>query len=89
MNILLQPTNSLRLPAVRQLDLHVDKAIGFGRQRRVSLNFDVFNVLNNNVVRAKIERQNTSATASVGARANDVSTILAPRVARFGLKINF
>ena len=38
--------------------------------------------MNNNVVLSQTERQNTGT-------ANNITSLLAPRVARFGLKVNF
>jgi hypothetical protein len=81
-NVLLQESNSLRYDDYYQLDLHVDKAIRLIGQRRITLNADLFNAFNNNVVLATQERQNTST-------ANNITTLLAPRVARFGLKVSF
>jgi hypothetical protein len=80
-NVYLQPFNSVRMPTLYQLDAHVDKTLSFGR-RRISLNLDVFNLVNNNVVLGQTERQNQST-------ANNITSMLAPRVARFGLKVNF
>jgi hypothetical protein len=81
-NVLLEPNNSHHYPNYYQLDLHVDKAIGFGGPRRVTLNADLFNAFNNNVVLEITERQNSAS-------ANNITRLLAPRVARFGLKVNF
>ena len=80
--IFLNPSNALRYPALFQTDLHVDKTLAFGGNRRISLNFDWFNLMNNNVVLAQVERLNQST-------AGNITTLLAPRVARFGLKVNF
>jgi len=80
--IFLNPSNALRYPALFQTDLHVDKTLGFGGNRRISLNFDWFNLMNNNVVLGQVERLNQST-------AGNITTMLAPRVARFGLKVNF
>ena len=86
------PANSHRLPPVRILDLNVDKAIRFGGARRVTLNAAVFNLLNTNTTLAlaaqstvngiSMARQNTST-------ANNLSTIVGPRVVRFGARFNF
>jgi hypothetical protein len=80
--IFLNPSNTLRYPALFQTDVHVDKTLAFGGSRRISLNFDWFNLMNNNVVLAQVERLNQST-------AGNITTMLAPRVARFGLKVNF
>jgi hypothetical protein len=81
-NVLLEPNNSQRYPNYYQLDLHVDKGIALGRARRITLNADLFNTFNNNVVLEVTERQNSAS-------ANNITRLLAPRVARFGLKVNF
>ena len=82
-NVLLQENNSIRYDNYYQLDVHVDKAIRLGiSARRITLNADLFNALNNNVVLATQERQNTAS-------ANNITTLLAPRVARFGVKVSF
>ena len=52
------------------------------RSRKITLNADLFNAFGNNVVLAQVERQNTST-------ANNITTLLAPRVARFGVKVSF
>jgi carboxypeptidase family protein len=80
--ILLYPTNSLRYPTVQTLDLNFDKSIRFGGPRRITLNMAIFNVTNSNTVLAQTVRQNT-------ATANYVTTIIGPRVIRFGARINF
>ena len=84
--------NTQRLPAVRILDLNFDKVVRFGGARRVTLNAAVFNLLNDNTTLAlaaesttngiRMARQNTST-------ANFLSTIVGPRVVRFGARFNF
>jgi hypothetical protein len=81
-DVLLQPKNSIRYDPYYQLDLHVDKAVKISGSRRFTLNADLFNAFNNNVILGKTVRQNSSS-------ANNITTLLAPRVARFGLKVNF
>ena len=74
--------NTLRLPTVRTLDLNFDKAIRFGGNRRVTLNAAIFNIANVNTALGQTTRQNTST-------ANFLTSIVGPRVVRFGLKVNF
>jgi hypothetical protein len=76
------PSNTLRYPAVRTLDLNFDKAIRLGGSRRVTLNAAIFNIANMNTVLAQTTRQNTST-------ANFITTIVGPRVIRFGVRVNF
>ena len=78
----LTDTNSRRYPALYQVDVHADKTLSLGARRRVSLNFDLFNIANNNVVFSSETRQNRST-------ANNILTLLAPRVARFGVRLTF
>ncbi|HWI18120.1 MAG TPA: TonB-dependent receptor, partial [Vicinamibacterales bacterium] len=79
--VLTAPQGSDHYPTFRQLDLHFDKGFMFG-QRRIQFNVDAFNVLNAATVLTRQTRQNF-------AQANFVTSILAPRVVRFGLKVNF
>jgi hypothetical protein len=81
-DVLLAPNNSNRYPTLYEADFHVDKTFTIAQQRRFSLNFDLFNIANSNTILGRTTQQN-SATA------NNVTTILAPRVARFGVKVNF
>jgi len=64
-----------------QLDMRVEKQFQFGRTKW-SAAFDVFNVLNSNVVLARTTQQNST-------RANFVTEVLAPRVARVGVRLSF
>jgi hypothetical protein len=93
--IVLAPANSLRLPAVRTLDLNFDKAVRLGGARRITLNMAIFNVTNSNTT---LGLANTSSTAAPGisnavrqntSTADFVTTIVGPRVIRFGARINF
>jgi len=81
-SVQLSGTNTLHYDTLHQVDVHVDKTVGFGGVRRLSLNFDLFNIVNNNVVLSTTTRQDSSS-------ANNITSLLAPRVARFGLKFNF
>ncbi len=64
-----------------QTDLRVDKTFKFGRTRLIG-SVDIFNAFNSGVVLAQITRQNAS-------NANYVTTLLAPRVVRFGVRVQF
>jgi hypothetical protein len=95
-NILVTPNNENRLPAVKTLDLNFDKAIRLGGARRITLNAAIFNIANVNTILDKASgvtvgtgpgsvrafRQNTAS-------ANNFNTIVGPRVARFGVRVNF
>ena len=90
--IALLPANSQRYPTVGTLDLNFDKAIRLGGPRRIVLNMAMFNILNSNTTLALASqstpfgityaRQNTST-------ANNLLTIVGPRVIRFGVRVNF
>lgn len=64
-----------------QLDMRIEKQFTFGKTKWAAA-FDVFNVLNSNVVLGRTAQQNST-------RANNVTEVLAPRVARFGVRLNF
>ncbi len=80
-NVLIEPQGATHYPTFQQIDLHWDKAFRFGA-RRVSFNVDAFNLANAATVLGRQTRQDFP-------RANYVTTILAPRVVRFGIKVNF
>jgi hypothetical protein len=70
-----------RLDNFYQVDARVEKVIAI-QSRRVAISLDVFNVLNANTVLGRTARQNA-------ANANDATEVLAPRVARIGVRVNF
>ena len=80
-NVNIEPQGTRHLEAYRQLDVHWDKSVAFDR-RRLSFNVDLFNAFNTATVLSRVSRQDA-------ANANYVQTILAPRVARLGIKVNF
>ena len=80
-NVLIEPQGTTHYPTFSQLDLHWDKALRSGG-RRVQFNLDVFNILNADTVLSRQTRQDST-------QANYVISMLAPRVARFGVKVNF
>jgi len=80
-NVNIEPQGATHLPSYQQLDTHFDKTFRFNR-RRLSFNVDVFNVFNTATVLGRVTRQDA-------VNANYVTTILAPRTTRFGLKVSF
>lgn len=64
-----------------QVDMRVEKQFTFGRTK-LSASFDVFNLLNSSVVLTREDQMNST-------RANFVEEVLAPRVARFGVRVNW
>jgi hypothetical protein len=72
----------LRMDNVTSVDFRVDKTFSFARGLRIVPSVDVFNLANANTILAR--RRNQIAT-----NANEVSGIIAPRVVRFGVKVNW
>jgi Carboxypeptidase regulatory-like domain/TonB-dependent Receptor Plug Domain len=70
-----------RLPAVKSLDARVEKLFTF-RQAQVAFDVDVFNLLNSGTVLGRVYDVDSS-------KFNQVSEIINPRIARFGLRIQF
>jgi hypothetical protein len=79
--LLLDGVGENRLPNYQNLDFHADRPVRFGTVRLVP-SLDMFNVLNGNTVQA-LQRVQNAATA------NQISAIVAPRVVRLGLKVNW
>ena len=81
MNAKFEPDGSSRFETLFTVDARVEKAF-IVRQVRTILSLDVFNVTNANTVLSREGRQNVSS-------ANRVFEIVAPRVVRVGLRVNF
>jgi Carboxypeptidase regulatory-like domain/TonB-dependent Receptor Plug Domain len=79
--IVLDPVGESRLPNYQNLDFHVERPVKFGTVRLVP-SLDVFNVSNSNTVQAIRGTQNAS-------NANNIQAVLAPRVVRFGIRVNW
>jgi hypothetical protein len=79
--ILLDPVGENRLPNYQNIDFHVERPIKAGTTRFIP-SLDVFNLGNFNTVQA-LQRQQNSAIA------NNISSVLAPRVIRFGVRVNW
>jgi hypothetical protein len=79
--VLLDNVGENRLPSYQNLDLHVERPVRFGTVRFIP-SLDVFNVFNVNTVQALQRTQN-------GATANNISSVLAPRVARVGIRLHW
>ena len=80
-NVNIEPQGTTHYPTFTQLDAHWDKTFRFDK-RGFSFNVDAFNLMNAATVLARNTRQDAS-------NGNFATTILAPRVARFGIKVNF
>lgn len=79
--ILLDPMGDSRLPNYQNLDFRVEKLIKIGTAR-FTPSFDIFNVMNSNTVQAIRGTQNAS-------NANNIQAVVAPRVARFGVRVTW
>jgi hypothetical protein len=80
-DVLLNPVGETRLPTFQNLDFHVERPI---RVQTVTLvpSLDIFNVSNGSTIQAIRSRQNAS-------NANQIQAIVAPRVLRFGIRVNW
>jgi len=92
-NVLLDPLGETRLPNLFLLDMKVEKAFAFGASMRLIPSIDVFNLGNANTVLSQRRNQYTfNATSGVGStptNANLVSSIVSPRVIRFGVRMTW
>ena len=76
----LEPLGARREPNVNVLNLRGSKKFSFGT-RRVELDFDLFNALNSNSA--------TAITTTSGPSFGAITTIVPPRIARFGVTFAF
>ena len=79
--VLLNPLGDVRLPTFQTVDFRVDKTFTLQRVH-VQASMDVFNLFNANTILS--QQPNENAT-----NANQISSILAPRVLRFGVRVTF
>jgi hypothetical protein len=79
--VLLDTVGAVRLPTIESLDLHVDKALRAGPVTITAI-VDVFNLANANTILGRHRKQNAT-------NANQVSTILSPRVVRLGVRLTW
>jgi hypothetical protein len=80
-DILLDNVGGTRLPTYQNLDFHVERPVRVRTVRFVP-SLDVFNLANTNIIQAIRSRQNAS-------NANQIQAIVAPRVVRFGVRVNW
>ena len=76
-----EPVDSNRAPNVSILDFRFDKAFKFGRFGSLTGMVDVFNLFNDGTV--------TTFRTTTGATFGEVTSLLDPRVVRFGLRFDF
>jgi hypothetical protein len=80
-SVLLDPVGENRLPNFQNVDFHVERAITFGTVRFLP-SMDIFNVANANTIQAIRGTQTAN-------NANNIQAIVAPRVIRFGIRVNW
>jgi len=80
-NILIDPVGDSRLPNYQNLDFHLERPVKLGAARFIP-SLDLFNVMNANTVQA-IRGIETATNA------NNIQALLAPRVMRFGIRVNW
>ena len=80
-DVFIEPQGTTHYPTFQQFDLSWSKFFTFS-SRRITFNVDTFNLFNSATVLGRQTRQDQ-------AQANYVTSILAPRVVRFGMKVNF
>jgi len=79
-----QDADATRFEKIALLDLSLQKTVSLrGGQNRIKLSIDGFNMLNRAVVRSYSSNNMSLATSS------RVSSIVPPRVFRFGVQLNF
>jgi hypothetical protein len=78
-SLLIDNVGESRLPTYQNVDLHIERPVKAGTVRLVPA-MDVFNVFNWNTEQAIRGTQNSS-------NANNIQAIVAPRVARFGVRV--
>ena len=79
--VVLDNVGELRLPNYHNVDFHVERPVSVMTLRFVP-SLDVFNLANTNTVQAIRGTQNA-------ANANQIQAIVAPRVVRFGVRVNW
>ena len=79
--VVLDRVGELRLPDYHNVDLHVERPVSIGALR-LTPSLDMFNVANSDTVQAIRGTQNA-------ANANQIQAIVAPRILRFGVRVNW
>ena len=81
-DVLLEPIGDVRHPNFYNFDMRIDRAFGLGRGVRIIPSLDIFNITNVNTVLARRRFQAAN-------NANQISGIIAPRVIRFGMRLQW
>ncbi len=89
--VLIDPLGETRLPNVAVFDFRVDKVFQFGNMRLIP-SMDIFNLSNSNTVqsqrRTMYSFNHATGVGSSPANANLISSIISPRIIRFGVKLS-
>ncbi|HEY3383127.1 MAG TPA: carboxypeptidase regulatory-like domain-containing protein [Vicinamibacterales bacterium] len=80
--VMLDKVGDVRLPTFQQLDVRVDKPFTLFKRLKVQASVDIFNLFNANTSLSIRGTQNAG-------NANQISSLLAPRVIRFGFRATF
>ena len=90
--VLLDPLGDVRLPNVAMFDFRVDKVINIGGLRMIP-SMDVFNLTNANTVQSQrrimYSYNHSTGVGSSPSNANLISSIISPRIIRFGVRVNW
>jgi Carboxypeptidase regulatory-like domain/TonB-dependent Receptor Plug Domain len=93
-SVYLFPLGDVRLPNLFVADFRVDKAFNFGGMRIIP-SMDIFNLTNSSEILSRRRTQYSyNATTAVGSSSttlppNNISSIIAPRVIRFGARVTW
>jgi hypothetical protein len=79
--VLLDPVGESRLPNYYNLDFRVERPLRF-KGLGIVPSLDVFNLTNNNTIQGRRGTQNA-------ANANQIQSVVAPRVARIGVSVRW
>jgi hypothetical protein len=90
--VLVEPMGSERLPNVTVLDFRVDRPFEIAGVRFIP-SIDIFNLTNANTIQSRrrivYTFNHATGVGSVPSNANNVSSIISPRVIRFGIRVNW
>jgi len=90
--VYLDRRGDVRLPTFKQVDLKIDQSFTLAGRVKIIAGIDVFNLLNDNTTLSMRGGQNTanlSANPPVPGNSNTISSLVSPRVARFGVRMTF
>jgi len=90
--VYLDKRGDVRLPTFQQLDLRVDKPFTFYNRVKLVATMDIFNLFNGSTSLSIRGTQNTADLTKnppVQGNSNTISSLLAPRVIRFGVRVTF